>query len=92
MKKVSNKEKLALKLARKYLQKEWDDEVLEELAVVWLSEEGNNWKCYVSHDELDRYGEHIQITYTSSTDEAYIQHFKSDDNMTIFVWNNMEVK
>lgn len=85
----SNKNKeVALDFAEQYLMQCCPKVCRDNLYVLFCREEPGFWRCYVSSDELDNYGEHLLIEYHVLDNEASIQYCVPDDDMAQFIWGD----
>jgi hypothetical protein len=79
--------KLAMKIAKRYLQQYWTGKDLDGLYIVELDSQEQYWQCYISCQTLDRHGRHLKITYSGATGEAKIQYFKVDNSQTAMIFH-----
>ncbi len=83
----SNKNKeMALDFAKQYLKKCCPKVCRDDLYVLFSKQEQYFWRCYVSSDQLDNYGEHLLIEYRVLDKEAFIQYCVVNDEMSRFIW------
>lgn len=88
-----NNTQLALKFATQYFERnctKWLDYV-DNLYVLFSREEPKFWRCYVSCNEMDNYGEHLLIDYLVSTGEAFVQYCVPDDDKSLFIFSSGKI-
>lgn len=88
-----NNTQLALKLARQYFERnhtKWLDYV-DDLYVLFSHEEPEFWRCYVSCNEMDKYGEHLFIEHHQPSCETSIQYCVPDDDKSLFIFSNGKI-
>lgn len=93
MKQPNNNTELALKYARQYFERNHINRLnsIDDLYVLFSCEKPNLWRCYVSCNEMDKYGEHLLIEHHQPSCETSIQYCVPDDDKSLFIFSNGKI-
>lgn len=92
MKQLKDNIQQALEYARRYFREQrplqLSEEDINNLYVFFSHEEPGFWRCYVSCDTLDNYGEHLLIEYRATLESAMVQYCVPDDDTSILIFDD----
>lgn len=95
MKQLNDNVQQALEYARRYFREQrpfqLSEEDIDNLYVLFSHEEPGFWRCYVSCNEMDKYGEHLLIEHHQPSCETSIQYCVPDDDKSLFIFSNGKI-